>query len=108
VLKDAKFWLGYITVFVLATLFVTGLLELTEWVAKLLKQPVNPIYLAAGGLCISRMPENGRKLRRHVRHRIGCRDVERRQTLGAAVKDEEDSFLGSFHFSTAVPISYQF
>ena len=50
-LEDTKFWLGYVVVFVLVTLFVTGLLELTEWVTKLLKTPVNPIYLAAGGIC---------------------------------------------------------
>jgi hypothetical protein len=51
VLQDAKFWLGYISVFVVVTFFVTGLLELTERLANFLKQPVNPIYLAAGGIC---------------------------------------------------------
>jgi len=48
---DTKFWLGYIAVFILVTFFVTGLLQLTEWIAKLLKEPVTPIYLAAGGIC---------------------------------------------------------
>ena len=50
-LEDTRFWLGYVVVFVLVAFFVTGLLELTEWVARLLKAPVNPIYLAAGGIC---------------------------------------------------------
>jgi len=50
-LEDTKFWLGYISVFILATFFVTGLLELTERIANFLKHPVNPIYLAAGGIC---------------------------------------------------------
>jgi hypothetical protein len=50
-LQDTKLWLGYIVVFVLVTFFVTGLLQLTEWIARLLKEPVNPIYLAAGGIC---------------------------------------------------------
>jgi hypothetical protein len=48
---ETKFWLGYITVFIVVTFFVTGLLQLTEWLAKILKEPVNPIYLAAGGIC---------------------------------------------------------
>jgi hypothetical protein len=50
-LEETKLWAGYITVFVLVTFFVTGLLEFTEWVAKLIKLPVNPDYLAAGGIC---------------------------------------------------------
>jgi hypothetical protein len=50
-LEDTKFWMGYIVTFALVTAFVTGLLELTECAAKLLKEPVNPIYLAAGGIC---------------------------------------------------------
>jgi uncharacterized membrane protein len=50
-LKDTKLWLGYISVFVVVTFFVTGLLELVEWIAKRLKEPVNPIYLAAAGIC---------------------------------------------------------
>lgn len=50
-LEDAKSWLGYIVVFVAVTFFVTGLLQLAEWLAKLMKEPVNPIYLAAGGIC---------------------------------------------------------
>ncbi len=50
-LEETKFWFGYIVVFILVTFFVTGLLELTEWVARILKEPVNPIYLAAGGIC---------------------------------------------------------
>jgi len=50
-LEDTKSWLGYVVVFVLVAFFVTGLLELTEWVARLLKAPVNPIYPATGGIC---------------------------------------------------------
>lgn len=50
-LRDTKFWLGYISVFVLVTFFVTGLLQLAEWIARLLKEPVNSVYLAAGGIC---------------------------------------------------------
>lgn len=48
---EIKFWLGYSVVFIFVTFFVAGLLQLAEWVAKILKEPVNPIYLAAGGIC---------------------------------------------------------
>jgi nitrate reductase gamma subunit len=51
-LKETRFWLGYISVFVILTLFVAGLLASIEWVTRLLKEPViSPIYVAAGGIC---------------------------------------------------------
>jgi hypothetical protein len=50
-LENAKFWMSYISTFVLVTILVTGLLEFIEWVASLLKESINPIYLAAGGIC---------------------------------------------------------
>jgi hypothetical protein len=50
-LEDTKFWAGYIVVFVLVTFFVTGLLELVEWTARLLNHTVNPLFLTAGGIC---------------------------------------------------------
>jgi hypothetical protein len=37
-LKETRFWLGYISVFVILTLFVAGLLESIEWVTRLLKE----------------------------------------------------------------------
>jgi hypothetical protein len=44
-------WVYYIGVFILVTLFVTGLMEFVEWAAMSLKHPINPIYLAAGAIC---------------------------------------------------------
>jgi hypothetical protein len=46
-----RVWLGYFLVFVLVTVFVAGLLHGADWITKLLGLPVNPIYLAAGGIC---------------------------------------------------------
>jgi hypothetical protein len=42
---------GYALVFILITFAVSGLLQGAEWIARLLKEPVNPIFLAAGGIC---------------------------------------------------------
>ena len=49
--EEAKFWFGDIVVFVIVTFLVVGLLQLTEWLTKLVKEPVNPVYVAAGGAC---------------------------------------------------------
>jgi len=45
-LKETKFWLSYIVVFVFVTFFVAGLLDMAEWVMKIWWKPFNPIYLA--------------------------------------------------------------
>ena len=49
-LAEAKFWLGYV-VFVFVTFLVVASLQMVEWLFKLTKEPVNPIYLAAGKVC---------------------------------------------------------
>jgi len=49
--EETRFWFGYFVGFVLVTFFVAGLLQVGEWLTKIFHEPVNPIYLAAGGIC---------------------------------------------------------